>query len=778
MKENKIIALLNWITNASLYLTVLLSPLFFLSVTVEKFELNKYFLFYFLTLLALLGFLGKAVLKKGFEIRRTPLDVPLLVLWFFYLVISLFSQDKYLSFFGDFGSLNLSFVSFSLMMVFYFLVVQQISSAKQILRLFYTLLLSGFLSALYFLISASSLFNWTRFGLPFFNLTSSSNVVFGFFVSLVFILSLGFLTIKKNTRGSDIFVFLVFLASAVTLVMLGFKSIWIITAIGLFLLAVFFVGHLENSRPIMNSLMLFLLVVTLLFIFLGEPKFLTKNLPLEVSLSPGLSWTIAYETLMSGPRNFIFGTGPSTFVYNFSQYRPDSMNWNFAWNVRFNQSYSSAFDWLATHGILATLVFLGIVLLVFGFLITIWIRYVLRVKSQKKFFGEETDETHEYLLPPLFFWLISCGWLLTLISLFLINLGAVHWIVFWLLLGLVVSASVFITKVDLPISVVSLKTTPQYALITSFVFIVLFTALVVLGVYLGRFYTAEMVYNKGASQNFEGRLRYFSNALTYNNYRPQFYLGLADAFLGRAGEVAAQGGNAGAVSQFLASAVNAAKRATDIAPRNVATWEFLATMYANARAVAPEANAWVLTSLEKAIQLEDNNPLLYVSSGNAKLADKRYTEAKEDFEKALSLKPDLLIVYVRLAVLNEAQNNLNGAVAALEKGLSYGINNAEYLLNLGRYYLNRGAKNDNGLAELAFKKAIILNPNYSDALFALAYLYEKQGFKAQATELYKRVLELNPGNQNLIKKVGDLNVVTPPPEMPTSTLPAAPNKKK
>jgi tetratricopeptide (TPR) repeat protein len=256
-------------------------------------------------------------------------------------------------------------------------------------------------------------------------------------------------------------------------------------------------------------------------------------------------------------------------------------------------------------------------------------------------------------------------------------------------------------------------------------------------------------------------------------------LGLADAILGQAIEMSKQNATAENVSQYLAAAVNAAKKATDIAPKNVATWEFLSNMYINARLVTTEASAWALSSLGKAVELEGNNPLFYISSGNIKLMDKRYSEAKEDFEKALSLKSDLLVGYLRLAVLSETQNNLNGAVAAMEKGLSYGgANNAEYLVNLGRYYFNRAAKNDYSMAELAFKKAISLNANYSDALYALAYLYEREGLASQALELYKRVLELNPGNKDLINKVGNLNSAPPPAEKSDASLPSSPNKKK
>lgn len=777
--DKKNIFPLNWLINACLFLVIFLVPIFFLPFTLEKVEFNKYFLFYFLVLLAFLGFLTKIVMAKEIKIKRTVLDIPLLVLWLGYFVICLFSQDRSLSFWGDFSALNLSFVGFSFLLIFFFLIVQQINTAKQVIRLFFIFLLSGFVSSLYFLLSASSLVSWTELNLPQFNLFSSSNIVFGFFQSLIFILSLGYITLKKKERWLDIFSFLALIFSLACLILFGFKLIWVITAAGLFFLAVFFISHLEKTKPLFTSLILFFLVGSLFFIFFGEPKFLTKNLPLEISLSPGLSWSIAQKTLMAGARNFIFGTGPGTYIYDFSLFRSDEMNLNFAWNIRFNQPYSTFFNWLTTNGVLTTLVFLGVILIILGFLSSVWLKYIAYNKNHKRFFEDEAKgASEEDVVSPLFFWLISCGWLLSLVSLFLINFGVAQWVIFWFLLGLVICSSAFITQNNFSYLNLSLKTTPQYALVTSFVFIILYTFLVVLGVYLARFYVAEATYNQGLSKNYEERLQYFSKALNYNPSRPQFYLGLADSFINRAGELVQNGGNSEAVSQFLISAVNAAKKATEISPKNVATWEYLSTMYSNARSLTAEANSWAISSLEKAIQLESNNPLLYISLGNSQLVEKRYSEAKTYFEKALSLKPNLLIGYLQLAALNEAQKNLPGAISIMERGLTYGVNNAEYLLYLGQYYLNSGTTKDYALAESAFKKAIVLNPNYSNALYALAYLYEKTGFKNQAVELYQRVLDLNPDNSNIIKKIESLNAVPVVSETPTSTLPIAPNKKK
>jgi len=763
----------NRLSSFALYLVIFLMPLFILPFTPEKFELNKYFLFYALILISFLSFMGCSVLRKSFEIRRTPLDIPLLVLWLVFLLSSILSEDSYLSFFGDFNSLNFSFLGLSFFLIFYFLLTQQIVSSTQIIRVISVFLISGFLSSLYFLNQIWGIIDFTNFGLPAFNLFSASNVNYGIFTVLIFGLSLATVALKKKFASIDFLSFLSFLTSLFVLVLIGFKIVWIVAAIFLFLITMFYLTNLKYARSSWVSVSMVLLVGSLLFIFFGEPAFFTKKLPLEISLGSAVSYNIGKESLTSGVKNFLFGSGPSTFAYEYSSFRPESMNLNVMWNARFVYSYSSAMDWLATNGILSTLIFLAVILIFVGIIINTWLRQLLELRRQSGF--QEETEYIDFRLSPLIFWLLAAGWLTTLVAFFLVNFGAALWILFWLLLGLSVVGSANAANLILPTTVVSLKTTPQYAPITSFLFILFFSALIVLSVFLGRFYAAEIYYAKIAGAPTDVKIKNLQTAIDLNKHRAQFYLNMADIFLSKAIDFSNQKASALVISEQVALAVNFAKTATDIAPKNAATWEFLAGMYNNARAVAPEAGGWAINSLEKAAALEPNNPNHYLGLGNAKLLEKRYSEAKKDYEKAISLKPDFLIGYLRLALVQEAQNNIIGSVEIMEKGLVYGRNNAEYVFQLGRYYFNRNKKDDAALAELAFKRALSLNPNYSDAMYALAYLYERGGFKMQAADLYKKVYQLNPGLKDLEGKIsGLLNA----PSLPTAETTSTPTELK
>ena len=748
--------LLNSITKFGLYLAIFLIPIFYLPFTDEKLELNKYFLLYFLVFISLLCWLGRSILKKNFEIRRTPLDIPLLAIWFLYFLAALLSQDKFLSFFGDFSFLSLSFFGLTMFLVFYFLIVQNLSKISQILGAVYLFLFGGTLSAAYFLLFTFKLFVWPSF-LPQFGLVSGSNTLFGVYLAVIFVISLAFLTVKKREFVLDVFFLLCALVALAALVVLGFKLVWIITAAAIFLMLVFFLTHTDKVRTIWTSVAFTIFVISLLFMFLGVPKFLTANLPLEVSLSSNVSWQIAADTITAGAKNFLFGTGPGTFLFDFSQYRPIEFNNNFAWNIRFRQSYNSAFDWLMTIGVLGSLAMLFLILMVLGLIISTWLKHLLELRGKKKTVEAGEEAVGFFHRSPLIFWGLVGAWLTLLVSFFLINFGAAHWLAFWLLLGLMVSASAHLAKIELPVWKFSLKTTPQYALATSFGFILIFTAIIVVGIYFGRYFAAEVLFVEALNKPLDQKISNLSKAVEWSPHRILFQLSLADAFLNKASEIANKTNDINQVAPFVSSAVQAAKNATDQSPNNVATWEYLSNMYASARAFAPEANNWTIGALEKAVALEPTNPTFYVALGNAKLLEKRYTEAKEDFDKAISLKPDFLMAYARLAFLEEMKNNISGSIAVLEKGLNYGIQDPDYVFQLGRYYFNRAQKGDYTLAEAAFRKSIILQPNYSDAIFSLGLLYEKVGNTGAALEMYRKVLDLNPGNTDIKKKINGLS---------------------
>ncbi|MFA4831130.1 MAG: hypothetical protein WC862_05045 [Patescibacteria group bacterium] len=758
--------ILQRVSRVSLYSIVLLMPLFFLNITFEKMELGKYMLFYALTIISFLSYLIRIIILKGVTIRRTHLDIGIIVLWFAFLLSSILSKERFISFFGDFSFMGLSFLGITIMIIFFFLIVQHADSLAEAMKVIYLLLASGALSAVYFIITATKLLNLPEvITWPAFNLAHGTNSLFGVFMIIIFVLSLTLLAIRTKSLALDGFALAVFLLSGAAMLLIGFKVVIMILAAAIFFMLVFFLSHLDWVRRVWGPVVFTLFIAVLLMGIFRVPSFLTANLPLEIALGRGVSWNIARDTITSGVKTFLFGRGSGTFGYAFSEFRPSVMNLNVAWNVRFKQPNSSALGWLADHGVFASLAFLGIVLMLLGSVITVWIRHVVELNKKKKIMSEKIETEKSLYDSPLLYWGLVSAWIVIAVSFFFVYFGALHWMLFWLFSALVASSSIQASKLQ-PITI-SLKTTPQYTLIVSFSFIFIFAVIIVASVFVGRFYAAEVLYASSVSQEVDVKIQTLQKALGMNPNHAMMNYNLAEAFLSKAASVSQSGGDINQVYQMVGMAVDAAKKATEISPYNAAMWQNLSRMYENARNIAPDANTWVISSLERALRLEPSNPVLYMSLANARLLGNDYDGAKTDLEKAIELKPDLLVAYVRLAMIEQLSNNLDGAIAAMERGLPYrGLQNAEYLLRTGILYFNRNNTGDYPLSEIAFRRALSLNPNYSDALYALGHLYDITDHKNLALPIFEKVLELNPGNQDVQNRVDSIKKALKPAPQP------------
>jgi len=758
---------LNTATKTVLLAVVFLLPLFVLPFTSEVYEFNKQFLLYGLTLIGFLLWMVNGIFTRRFVIRRTLLDIPILVLLGTLLISSILSIDRHLSFFGDFAYLDRGFLTFAFMFLFYFLIVQTFESLKGAMALLMTFLISGFAASVFFLLKVFNLVSFEFLHLPGMNTVSSSHTIFAVFVASVFLLSLSILLVKKSAALVDIVSALALLASGATLVLTGFPLVWIMTAIGLFFVLVVSMSQMEQSRIPVISLVFALFVISVLFILLSEPDLLKTRLPIEISLSSQTSWDISWGAFSQDARHFFFGSGPSTFLYDFSQFRPQSFNMNaLAWSLRFREPYSLFFAVMAEWGILGILSFFFVVLMGLGIIFAAWMRR--HTRQVQVAHAELGDKIYlAYLLP----FGVAPVWLLVLIAMFLMNLGTVLFLTFWIFLAIFLVSSRGYVQV-LTEKVYSLKTSPQYVLASSFAVILVFTAAIVLGVYLGRFYGAEVVYAKaqkiGAGPTtIDERIKKLEHAITLDGTRIDYHLLLADAYLLKARFASEKpGADNQTIAAYVGAAVNQAQKATEITPQNVNTWELLANMYVNARGLANTTD-FALKAFQRAAELEPTNPTLQLNIGRLHYSVRRTEDAKAAFESAITLKPDFLMAYQSLAILNEANGDLPGAIMALERGLQYGMSNPEYLFQIGRLYFNRAKGSDLANAEYAFRSALQIEPRYADALYALGILAERVGKPGEAVKFYQAVKELDPTNKDILKKLQGL-LTGPPPALPTA----------
>lgn len=764
MKSN----ILNKITLWSMYLIAFLLPIFYLPFTAEVIEINKQFLLYFLVIVALVSWLMGGIMDKKLSFVRTSLEIPLAIFLAITFISTLISVDRRVSFWGDYRSLSFGMVPLLFYTLLFVLALNTINTVKRLKTMLVGVTTTGGLSALYFILHFAKVLpiaSLVKY-MPAWNTVASLNSMFGLFMVLCFCVSFTFLMLKSTEPKEMIFWGIIALLSLATIALIAFKSVWLMLVAGIFLLLVLAISILEHMRLVYVSVAFSVFVVAVLFAVLGTPKIMQANLPTEVSLSGGLSWEITTTALSDNLKQFALGTGPGTFFYDFSKFRPSSFNQNFLWSVRFSKPIGTMFDILATTGLLGGLSFLIIALLMLGILFIIWLSVAhfkirkSRLGAAVSLEGEETWHRSGEANINLFgiFIAIAVAWTLLLVSSFVANFSTVHWVLFFLLLAMIYNVAHLLKAITLEATVIQLKVSPQYTLVTSFAFILIFTGLILISIFISRFYTAEVYYAKGAEAAGRGDLGgvtgYLGRAVKLNSNRAKFHLDLSQAYITRGSiELNKNNPDQNLISNALGGAVDEAKLATSLSPNSVDTWEFLAQMYANAQTLAPEANRFRIQALEKAIELEPTNPSLHLSMAQARLTAQDVQAADKSVSEALKLKSDYAAAYYLRGTIGELKNNIGGAIEDFATALSLSPKDATVAFNLGRLYYNRAQGDDLARAEQLFLYAIQLNSNYADALWSAGLLYERKGQTGKALEYFRKVQILNPSNSTVRQKI-------------------------
>ncbi|MEK9209286.1 MAG: hypothetical protein AAB926_00450, partial [Patescibacteria group bacterium] len=355
---------LNKISRSIFLGLVLVLPLWILPFSGFPSDFNKSFLAFSAVIVSFLLWVGY-VLQRG--MIRIPKSMLLLVfcgLVLVWLFSSIFSLNRNLSLIGgghEVGTLaGLGFSGLAM-----FLVSVLFKSQKDILRFFYFLFLSIFLV---FVLQALQ----TLFGLSFFpgifqdktsNFIGGWNelaILFGFGTITAAVLLPGF---KGKAR---FLIILALIASLAGMALVNFPLGWYL--LGAFLIAylAYLFSVLKSGRNFLR-LPLALLVLIIFFIF-GQSLTADLNSRLGISfieIRPSWSSTFAVvkETVKAHP---LLGSGPNTFVYDWLQFKPSSINSTAFWQTRFEKGIGLVPSFFAETGILGILFlagFLGVFLL-------------------------------------------------------------------------------------------------------------------------------------------------------------------------------------------------------------------------------------------------------------------------------------------------------------------------------------------------------------------------------------------------------------------------------
>jgi adenylate cyclase len=156
-------------------------------------------------------------------------------------------------------------------------------------------------------------------------------------------------------------------------------------------------------------------------------------------------------------------------------------------------------------------------------------------------------------------------------------------------------------------------------------------------------------------------------------------------------------------------------------------------------------NRWKAAAQYRAsTQLDAGYPEPYKALGDLLLAAPRrlFDQAVEAYAKAIELRPFFAEAHVGLGDAKAAKGDVDGAVAAYQKALTFNAVNPKVHMSLGKiYYAEKGLYYE---AVSAYKRALELDPGSIEGRMGLGEVYEDKGLYKEAIEEYQRVIELDP----------------------------------
>ncbi len=686
----------------SFYILLSVTPLFFTRYNYELFEYNKMMLVYALTIIITSAWIIKSINCKSLILKRTPLDIPLLLFFLSQILSTIFSIDKHTSIWGYYSRSNGGLLSITSYLLLYYAFVSNFSweDLGKFLKVtliggllvslwaipehfgysFSCLILQGDFStscwvqdvaarvfaslgqpnwlaaylemlifiAVYFLLTAKSKFNFILYTLYFilfylaFTFTYSRGATLGFISGLAALIGLlTFIKFDKKLIKKPIKLLQTLWLSPI------FKRLILVTTI-LIIINLLFASALTSFKLIKQS---------------AAPTrpSLIANPPSGTQLENGgtesgqirlIVWKGALDIFKNYP---VFGSGVETFAYSYFKFRPDAHNKVSEWDFLYNKAHNEYLNYLATTGILG----FGTYLFMIGF----FIFWVFKFLNNKKALVEDKL-------------LISCL-LAGYISYLIQNIFGFSVVVVALLFYLF-PAFVFVGSDNL--SVLKLKKDNLLIKLTNATIIrrplyskVLIGLVILTGIYFlagtYRYWVADTLFKRGSDlANYGNTGRAYNlmfNSTKINSGEPLYKSELGN--IAALNAVALSEEDATLSATLTKAAQDQTENALAISPANVSLWRTAIRTYFALSALDKKYEQKTLEVIDKAISLAPNDPKIYLSKG---VILDRFGDTKGSilsFEKAVDLKPNYLEALSNLGKEYEKANQNDKAISIMER---------------------------------------------------------------------------------------------------------------
>lgn len=416
---------------------------------------------------------------------------------------------------------------------------------------------------------------------------------------------------------------------------------------------------LKKDRTSINT-MWYPLVFFILFLITAGASVFSIVKPLVPDFTFNLasyrhSWYAAVE-ILKGILTALFGVGVDNFSSVFAIIKDLNFNQTAIWDNTVNSSRSTLLHVFTTTGLFGLLGFGSIIL--------------TSISGLKKL-----DESSKNVLFPIYIFLI--------LALTLSNPTLILFFLFFTILAL-------INNEGISSSEETKKTYDLKDLVPLHFGLILILVLFIgtSSYFLGRTYAASMYSYKSLVQlqtgNLSNSYRDMRTAISLNPYNESYRLSfsqtnllIADAIIRNARkdlkpdeQVNLSENDKLQVSQAVQQSISEAKSVVALNPRLGQGWANLGLIYANLLNLTEGSDTWAISSYQRAINLDPNNPLYRMRLGSLYYLLGQYPDSTQLFSQAVSLKPDLANAHFNLGWSLYQQKDYQGAASQMQAVMS------------------------------------------------------------------------------------------------------------
>ncbi len=678
------------IIKVGITIIILTAYFFFINLTTDFFDTPKFIIFLAVSLIMLVFLTVKFTISNKVVLVRTPLDLPLVLLLATAAFSTVFSSSQYVSLLGNGLKVQSSLVVLVVYTVLYFTLVNSVKAKDSKWMLPLLSWGGGALSIITLLAYAGLKMPIANISALNFTPTGSSFSTAAILALLVPILTYNILTGPQALKILNSGLLTLF---GVTIAFIGSPATWIAAAVG-FAIPVFLNAprKLNQIKPIdLAALVIPLVLVVLVTVFSFIPPMggaknplynKAQNFPREITLGFPESWKVSVSAFRDTP---FWGTGPGTYLFDFTKYKPLEINNSKYWNIRFDSGFNEYLQILATLGgvgLIAILSFTALFLSsAYSSLMKPSINYELGTRNYELKSALAVSGLVFFIIlalhvGSLVVWIIG----IILITLFMVlnESGGES------LSGNSTNIKQILLNVTGKSLVQSSSQTFRIEALPSVLLTISIGLLLFVLFFEGKFALADYHHRNAlnAATGNQGIVAY-NELIAAEKLNPQndlYRTDLAQVNFALANAIAlakapTQASPSGALTDqdkqniqvLLQQSINEGRTAVALSPNSAVNWEILALLYRQISGVAQNALVFSLDSYGKAIYQDPLNPLLRLSVGGTYYAIKNYDLAIRFFTDSINLKPDFANGYYNLSVALRDKGDLNTAEAIAEK---------------------------------------------------------------------------------------------------------------